>query len=329
MIDMAIVGAVVIGRNEGERLITCLTSLAKHVERIIYVDSGSTDDSQDAAKALGIDVLPLDMSIQFTAARGRNRGAQFLLNKYPNLKYIQFIDGDCELQESWLKNGLHFLEGDDSYAAVGGRCKERYPENSIYNTLCDIEWDTPIGDTDACGGNALFSVKAYNQVDGFDETLIAGEEPEMCFRLRSLGWRIRRLEAEMVLHDAAITRFSQWWSRAKRSGYAYASSYNLHGQSVERYKLKEVISILVWALILPSIILLLSLFYIGFLAGLLLYPLQISRLAIKSLSLDKGWKIAVLYASSIVLAKFPQFLGMVKFSFNKFKGVDGRLIEYK
>ncbi|MGB0911952.1 MAG: glycosyltransferase, partial [Phaeobacter italicus] len=53
----ALVGAVVIGRNEGQRLIDCLTSMRGQVARIVYVDSGSTDGSQDAATALGAEVV--------------------------------------------------------------------------------------------------------------------------------------------------------------------------------------------------------------------------------------------------------------------------------
>ena len=37
------VDAVVIGRNEGARLIACLDSLQGQVRRVVYVDSGSTD----------------------------------------------------------------------------------------------------------------------------------------------------------------------------------------------------------------------------------------------------------------------------------------------
>ena len=39
------IGAVAIGRNEGERLINCLQSLKKDLKQIVYVDSGSTDGS--------------------------------------------------------------------------------------------------------------------------------------------------------------------------------------------------------------------------------------------------------------------------------------------
>ena len=50
-------------------------------------------------------------------------------------------------------------------------------------------------------------------VGGFNPAVIAGEEPELCVRLRQAGWKIHRLDAEMTLHDAAMTSWRQWWKR--------------------------------------------------------------------------------------------------------------------
>lgn len=69
------VAAVAIGRNEGARLVACLESMVGRVDPIIYVDSGSTDNSVAEARARGAEVVELDMSIPFTAARARNAGA--------------------------------------------------------------------------------------------------------------------------------------------------------------------------------------------------------------------------------------------------------------
>ena len=66
-------GAVVMGRNDGERLKLCIDSLSV-AARIVYVDSGSTDGSVDWARAHGADVVELDSAVAFTAARARNSG---------------------------------------------------------------------------------------------------------------------------------------------------------------------------------------------------------------------------------------------------------------
>ncbi|MGB0440619.1 MAG: glycosyltransferase family 2 protein, partial [Paracoccaceae bacterium] len=209
----ALVGAVVIGRNEGQRLIDCLTSMRGQVARIVYVDSGSTDGSQDAATALGAEVVGLDTSVPFTAARARNAGLDHLAaqGRVPGL--VQFVDGDCVLDPEWITRAGAFLQDHPEVAVVCGRRRERFPEATVFNRLIDAEWDTPIGEAKACGGDALMRFDALRDAGGYDPGLIAGEEPELCVRLRAAGWKVWRLEAEMTLHDAAISRVGQWWSR--------------------------------------------------------------------------------------------------------------------
>ena len=320
------IAAVVIGRNEGQRLITCLESLIECVEHIIYVDSGSSDNSIQDAEKRGVICLSLNMNLPFTAARARNEGANYLIQKYPNLDAIQFIDGDCELRDDWVGKASQFLVENPKYAVVCGRRRERFPDNTIYNGLCDIEWNTPVGDAMACGGDALIRVDAYKQVNGYREGLIAGEEPEMCFRLRKVGWNVYRLDAEMTLHDAAITKFSQWWNRAKRAGYAYASSFYLHGQSIEKFKQKEVFSIVFWAGLIPVLIILLTFINSYSLLLLLIYIFQLAKIFFINKRINK---IHFIYSISLILSKFPQFLGVIKFIINKLKGNKEYLIEYK
>jgi len=326
---MLSIGAVVIGRNEGKRLVTSLESIVSQVEHIVYVDSGSTDSSLEVAQKMGVDTVSLDLSTPFTAARARNEGAFYLLQHYPTIQYIQFIDGDCEMQPLWIPVAIKFLEQHTDYAVICGRRRERFPDKSIYNLLCDIEWDTPIGDALACGGDALIKVDAYRQVNGYRDELIAGEEPEMCFRLRRLDWKVYRFNAEMTLHDAAMTKFSQWWNRTKRAGYAYAASFYLHGQSTEKFKKREVSSIAFWAGFVPVAITFLSLINPYLLVILLMYVLQVIKVFLKIKVNNKTHLIKLIYSISIVFAKFPQFLGLMKFVINKIKNKKEYLIEYK
>ncbi|NER78830.1 MAG: glycosyltransferase [Leptolyngbya sp. SIO1D8] len=328
------IGVVVIGRNEGERLIRCLKSLQTQLPSsmpIIYVDSGSTDGSNEAAKTLGVNVVNLDMSIPFTMARGRNTGLNYLLEHYPNLEYVQFIDGDCELLPHWLDKALAFIAKDETLAAVCGRRRERFPEASLYNRLADMEWNTLIGEAKACGGDALMRVAALKQVDGYKPTMIAGEEPEMCIRLREKGWRIWRIEADMTLHDAAIFQFGQWWKRSVRGGWAIAEGYVLHGSPPEKYMVKEHRSGWLWGLLIPLI-------SIGF--APLTYGISLILLGSYGIL---GWKIycyrrqvhndlpqdARLYAYYCTLSKGPQIIGQAKYWLNRLKGEQATLIEYK
>ncbi len=241
------VGSVVIGRNEGLRLERCLRSLVGQVQAVVYVDSGSTDNSVAFARSLGVDVLELDLSKPFTAARSRNSGLSRLVAIAPEVRFVQFVDGDCEMFADWLPVGLATLEADASIVAVAGRVRERRADATIYNRLCALEWDQPAGEVRACGGIALMRIAAVQAVGGFRETLVAGEEPELCYRMRQRGGRILRLKQDMCWHDADMTRFSQWWRRHVRAGVAYTESAALHGRGPERYAVRNVRSAIFWS----------------------------------------------------------------------------------
>lgn len=320
---LAHVGLVVIGRNEGERLRVCLTSVVGLVGNVLYVDSGSTDDSVAMARSIGVHVINLDMSVPFTAARARNEGWRALLTLAPDLEFIQFVDGDCELISGWLGVASEFLSGNCGYAVVSGRLYERYPEASVYNRLCDIEWNAPIGDSDACGGIAMMRVVALRCVEGFNPVLIAGEEPELCLRLRGAGWKIRRVASDMAFHDAAMFHFSQWWKRSKRAGYAYAHGAWLHGAPPERHYVRETKRALFWGICLPSAVLFCTVFFSPWILFLLaLYPIQVLRMT----HLPGGW----VQAFFLLLGKFAETSGIFKFFYDQlFLRRQSRLIEYK
>ncbi|MBL1174257.1 glycosyltransferase family 2 protein [Pantanalinema sp. GBBB05] len=326
---MSRVGLVAIGRNEGERLRQCLKSVVGKVNPIVYVDSGSTDDSVVMARSLGVIVVELDLSIPFTAARARNTGLQYLQDHYPELEYVQFIDGDCEVAEGWLDQAQQVLNAQPEVVVVCGRRREQHPQASIYNRLCDIEWDTPIGEAKACGGDAMMRVAALRQVGGYNPTLIAGEEPELCVRLRQQGGKILRIDAEMTRHDARITRFSQWWKRTLRSGHAYAEGAWLHGAPPERHWVRESKSIWIWGVALPVFIVGTGWLTHGWSLLLLgLYPLMSYRIYRYLRRTGLRSNHAALYALFCMLSKFPQAQGQIQFYGGKLLRKRAQLIEY-
>lgn len=322
-------GLVLIGRNEGERLRRCIESARGRAVACVYVDSGSTDGSVALARSLGVEVIELDTSIKFTAARARNAGFRRLLELAPTIPYVQFVDGDCEINADWWQKASDRLDQRPELAVVCGRRRERFPEASAYNRLVDLEWNTPVGDTAECGGDSMMRVEHFRAVGGFNEQLIAGEEPDLCFRLREKGWKIERLDAEMTLHDAAMTRFSQWWQREKRAGYAAAEGAAMHGRSPERYRVKMARSNWIWGLIIPLLAIVPAWPTRGIsLAILLLYPLQYFRIRAHFARSDRRAD-AGLYAAATVFGKIPQMLGGMKYWTMRLTGRQAKLIEYK
>jgi GT2 family glycosyltransferase len=334
------VGVVVIGRNEGERLKRCLRSLLNQgAWPVVYVDSGSVDDSVEFARSLGVEVVNLDTSIPFTMARGRNAGFGELDRRFPNLSWVQFVDGDCEVDADWIATARATLEQSPEVAAVCGRRRERFPEASIYNRLVDMEWNAPTGEIPECGGDVLFRVPVFRSVGGFNPRMIAGEEPELCVRVRKAGHKILRIAAEMTLHDAAMQSFSQWWTRVVRGGHSYAEGMALHGEAPERHNVRRTLSALVYGLALPALwggatLLVFS--------GVGLGLAQPLFLLVPAAYLKAFWgsyrqrrrqgdppRHALLYAGFVMLGKLPESIGILTYWSNRLRGRYSTIMEYK
>jgi GT2 family glycosyltransferase len=326
------VGVVVIGRNEGHRLVACLSSLEGTLLPVIYVDSGSSDGSAQAARAFCESVVELDPSRPFSAGRARNEGWAALRAAHPKTRFIQFLDGDCTLLNGWLAAAAEAMSAAPDVGIVVGELVERRPQASVYNRLCALEWKSPAGEVrnfGALGGIMFVRADAFEQVGGFNETVIAGEDSELGLRIAQAGGRIMKVAAPMATHDADMLRFSQWWRRAVRSGHAIAQRFNLHGNGPTRDSARERRSVLVWGVALPAAILLLLPATRGASALLVAgYAVLAWRIARHRLDRGDARADAWLYARYTVLGKFAEAIGMLKFHFNKMSG-RYRIIEYK
>lgn len=310
---VATVGYVVIGRDEGDRLRRCLDALPVNAP-VVYVDSGSTDASVGMSRARGIEVVELDLSKPFTAARARNVGAARVLALHPGLTAIQFVDGDCELASGWVEAAARELDARRDVAIVCGRLRERNRSASVYNRLCDMEWDTPVGDVTECGGIALIRTGPFRDVGGFRAELAAGEEPDLCARFRSAKWKVVRLPNDMALHDAAMTRFGQWWRRTVRAGMAYAEVSDRHGRTGLRPWRRQVLSNWFWAAGVPLVAVGLSFLnpWLGLFA-LGGYAILAARIYRNRRRRGDTPADARLYAAFNTLAKFPMALGQARY----------------
>ena len=257
--EPATIGIVAIGRNEGARLDQCLRSLQSQSPAVIYADSASSDGSADLARRLGVETVELPGDQPLSAAAGRAAGFARLRATFPNIELVQFVDGDCLLDPDWLSTATTFLKSNSRAAVVCGRRFEAEPEASIYNAMCDAEWDTPVGQAQACGGDALFRVDAYEAVGGFNAGLLAGEEPELCGRLRAQGREIWRIAAKMTEHDARMLHFGQYWRRSLRGGFGYAQVWNQSRKSGDALYGRQLASALAWTIGLPLAVMVIAL----------------------------------------------------------------------
>ena len=321
--DLAI---VIIGRNEGERLIRGLASAKGAAARIVYVDSGSTDGSVAAARAAGAEVVELDRSAPFTAARARNAGFARLREAGEMPRFVQFIDGDCALAPGWLAKGVAALENDPGLGLVTGWRSELHPDASVYNAMAEIEWRRPPGPIRVCGGDMMVRSAAFEAVGGFDPEVIAAEDDEICLRLGKAGWRLRRLPVGMTYHDLAMTRFSEWWRRAVRTGHGFAQVGDMHPDHFVAERRRAWI----YAAALLALV-------VGVLAGsvllaggaLALFAVSYIRTAIGLARAGQPWGQSLHHAILLSLSKFPNLIGMLKYHWRKRRRGRMEIIEYK
>lgn len=318
----SLLGAVAIGRNEGDRLKACLRSLVSVCERVVYVDSGSTDDSVAFARSLGVTVVELDTGRPFTAARARNAGFRALTETDPAPAFVQFVDGDCAVVAGWLEAGLAAMQADPTLGLVTGWRSEINPEASVYNAMCEVDWHRPAGPIETSGGDMLVRAEAFRAVGGFNPDLIAGEDPEFSLRLGKAGWRLERLPLPMTLHDAAMTSFGQWWKRTVRTGHCFAEIGRMHPPHFRG----EIRRVWIYGLALP-LIFVLGLFTSPLiaLAVVALYLLSF----VKTLGGLRGQPMAAKQAGLLTLAKIPNLIGMLAYHRSRARGEAVRIIEYK
>jgi GT2 family glycosyltransferase len=311
------IGIVVIGRNEGEHLNESLTSTQNTNCLVIYADSASEDNSVEIAKELNVETVELDKNFPLNAARGRNAGAKRLLELNPNIKFIQFIDGDTILAPGWLPIAQALMQEKQDVAIVAGELKEKNHSQSIYKELSALEWQRDPGITLSCGGNLMIRTDVFSKLGGFNPMIIGGEDTELCYRVRQQGWKIFHSAAPMGIHDTKIYGIKDFWKRCARTGYGYQQISSLYAHAHEKLFLRENISNWIYGGIIPIAALGLAFVTSGWsLILFLIYPILIVRIYF---SLKNRWgpSLAFAYAVACTIGKFPGFYGACKYLFKK------------
>lgn len=327
------ISVVVIGKNEGPRLQRCFDSLQavrSQFAEIIYVDSASKDSSCLIARKFGAQVIVLH-SAHPNAARARNVGWQAAKHKF-----VLFLDGDTILQAGFMAQALAALN-DPQVAVVWGHRRELAPQQSLYMRVLDLDWIYRPGVTQFCGGDALVRRSMLQACGGFDASLIAGEEPELCQRIRANGAQILHIDAAMTLHDLAIYSFAAYCRRAFRAGHAYAEVAQRCQHTAEKFWQREarrnlwqalfillaLTSLLLLAVFLPNAALLLGALY-GVLAGVAL-----SRCMRRNQYKSSDFFTLFCYALHSHFQQLPICCGQAYFHLNRWRARNSGGIHYK
>lgn len=324
---MIAVSVIIIGRNEGRRLIRCIESVKamnfpQDRLEIIYVDSNSSDDSVAQANALGAQTLLVPPG-PTTAALGRNTGLEVARGTY-----VFFLDGDTIVDPDFLTKAMTFLEEHSDYVGVCGDRREIAPEESIYNRLLDLDWNGPPGDVAFFGGDAVARRQALIDVGGYKEDLIAGEEPQLCHRLRAKGYKIMHLDIPMTGHDLALRNFKGYWLRCYRAGHAYAEVAELtQGETFGKESKRNLIQGAAYLIMPILLLILLQLWALPLMAigSALVWARTVWRSRWRKTDLNT----LCIYALHSHICQFPIFFGQLKYFRNRKAKVAGRIIEYK
>lgn len=332
MSEQHLISVVVIGRNEGARLERCLASVAEmqtdgFAIETIYVDSGSTDLSLAIARRFGAKTISLQAT-RPTAAMGRNAGWKAALGSI-----VLFLDGDTILHPQFVVDSLDGFD-DPTIAVIWGHRRESHPENSVYNRVLDLDWIYAPGFVPFCGGDTLCRKDVLEATGGFDETLIAGEEPELCRRILGFGSRILHVDRAMTRHDLAITRFSQYWKRATRAGHAFAEVSERFRNTENPFWLEDARRNRNRALILLAIQIVavvsipLGMDWLSSLLVTLLW-IFVLRTAWKARWKSNDPMTLLLYGVHSQLQQIPIYVGQMQYRMYRGRGRQASLVEYK
>jgi GT2 family glycosyltransferase len=308
------VGVVVIGRNEGEHLVRALASIDAQAGAVAYADSESTDDSVARVR----ERFPAVEVVQMRAAerrlspsRGRNEGYAALRRRAPDLRYVQFLDGDCELHPRWLGTAARHLHEHPDVGVVAGRLRERDRERNAFHRLADMEWDQPPGEVNDMGGIMMVRVDAWERVGGQNPDIPAAEEREFCWRVIDAGYKVLRLPDDMALHDIDMASLGEWWTRSVRTGHAYAQGWWVHR---DRWHLRQLLSYVAYGAALPSAAVGGAPLTLGASLGLLAaYPRLWKRIEQARLARGDTPDDARLYAAASVVGKLAGAMGVAEF----------------
>jgi glycosyltransferase involved in cell wall biosynthesis len=183
-----LVSFVIPVRNDVLRLQRCLSSIIRNdypraLIELIVVDNDSTDGSARAAREAGAVVLS---AAGHSVAALRNKGARAALGSI-----IAFADSDHEIDRHWVQTAVDVLS-DPDVAATGSAYLTQPCANWVQQQYDGLRARTTAREDVNWLGSGNFAVKraAFERIGGFNVSLTACEDVDLCNRLRRAGFRI-------------------------------------------------------------------------------------------------------------------------------------------
>ncbi len=162
----------------------------------------------------------------------------------------------------------------------------------------------------------------------FRDDLIAGEEPELCTRIRAAGYKIWHADEPMTHHDIGVTTFSAYWRRCYRGGHAYAEvADRTQGALFRRESVKNHVQMAVYVLV--PLLLTICLGRMGLLIALLGAIALLIRTTWRARWRNASIPTTALYALHTHICQLPIWLGQLAYLRGRFRSAPQPLIEYK
>ena len=192
---------------------------------VIVADNGSTDASVDMLKEKFPSVRIIQLDKNYGFAEGYNQALKQIDNEYTVL-----LNSDVEVTPGWLDAPLAAMEADSTivaaqpkiraqrnkdyfeYAGAAGGYMDIYGYPYCRGRLLHVvekdegQYDTPADILWATGACLFIRTTIYKEVGGLDAGFFAHqEEIDMCWRLRSRGYRLICTPQSVVYHVGGAT----------------------------------------------------------------------------------------------------------------------------
>lgn len=198
-------------KNEEKNIGRCLESIQLSVE-IIVVDNHSTDNTVAIAKRLGAKV--------FHSGQERSSQRNFGAKKATGEIFF-FVDADMELGKKVLIEAISLFNKDPNIKSIV--VPEVSAGNNFWGNVRALERSCYLGEP-LVEAARIFEKKAFFQVGGFDETLIAAEDWDLSQKAAKLG-KTARTKDKIIHHEENFSLLNHL-----KKKYYYAKNIKLYHQ---------------------------------------------------------------------------------------------------